>query len=524
MPALIFSRVSTRCAALTAFSTLSPASASRRTILAPPSALMPPWLLISSMAISAPIFLSRPWRAQRPDSGATSAILRRPRRRAPGRARPSGESQEQNPRTSVRMRRGDDHRGVLHLWSDAPGSPDRAAPTISRAWKENLRQAARTSTNERSPSASGLRVPGTAPMPDLERLPSSPIEAAGSSRRRRHPGQPGPQPRHLRGAGPGRRPHVANGAAFPRSPIRSPAVTPPCWASAIQTVEGNAGARGVRHRHRLHVGQHHRPRAPWAPWLEMRACIQSGARELLAGKRRRLPGGKAGTARLCLAGGASRSSWRNFRPRRPSGGGRGRLTGVLLLVGSRSRHRVEIRMALGHLERGAKRAGRKVEDLEVHLGGTNGDYEDRRGSAANGARPTAVHWGILRWGGRLRLSAGARAASARDPRRGARKVYPESPLHAHDWEWAAIKATSPVPDEVVARICDAIGPHRHAGGLRQRARPAHQASEYGTSTRCRSRPSRRPRRVEIARVPRHGVPAAGRAAGLRAALAGPAGG
>ena len=39
MPALIFSRVSTRWAALTAFSTLSPASASRRTILAPPERL-----------------------------------------------------------------------------------------------------------------------------------------------------------------------------------------------------------------------------------------------------------------------------------------------------------------------------------------------------------------------------------------------------------------------------------------------------------------------------------------------------
>src|SRR5689334_23462240 len=75
MPALIFSRVSTRCAALTAFSTLSPASASRSTIFAPPSALIPPWLLISSIAMSAPIFLSWPCRAHRPDSGATSAIL-----------------------------------------------------------------------------------------------------------------------------------------------------------------------------------------------------------------------------------------------------------------------------------------------------------------------------------------------------------------------------------------------------------------------------------------------------------------
>src|SRR6266436_2003987 len=76
IPALIFSRVRMRWAALTAFSTLSPASASRRTILAPPSALMPPWLLISSMAISAPIFLSCPCRAQRPERGTTSAILR----------------------------------------------------------------------------------------------------------------------------------------------------------------------------------------------------------------------------------------------------------------------------------------------------------------------------------------------------------------------------------------------------------------------------------------------------------------
>src|SRR5689334_9102277 len=75
MPALILSRVSTRCAALTAFSTLSPASASRSTSLAPPSALMPPWLLISSIAMSAPIFLSWPCRAHRPDSGATSAIF-----------------------------------------------------------------------------------------------------------------------------------------------------------------------------------------------------------------------------------------------------------------------------------------------------------------------------------------------------------------------------------------------------------------------------------------------------------------
>src|SRR6266849_10288738 len=84
MPALIFSRERTRWVALTAFSTLSPASASRRTIFAPPRALMPPWLLISSMAISAPIFLSCPCRAQRPERGTTSAILRSSTARAGG--------------------------------------------------------------------------------------------------------------------------------------------------------------------------------------------------------------------------------------------------------------------------------------------------------------------------------------------------------------------------------------------------------------------------------------------------------
>src|SRR5947208_2871178 len=40
------------------------------------SGLIPPWALISAMAISAPIFLSWPWRAHRPESGATSAILK----------------------------------------------------------------------------------------------------------------------------------------------------------------------------------------------------------------------------------------------------------------------------------------------------------------------------------------------------------------------------------------------------------------------------------------------------------------
>src|SRR4029450_4160678 len=69
--------------------------------------------------------------------------------------------------------------------------------------------------------------------------------------------------------------------------------------------------------------------------------------------------------------------------------------GVLLLVGS---NRGIVETALGHLERGAKRAGRKVEDLEVIWAVRTATMKTTE-EARRMARPTAVHWGILRWGG-----------------------------------------------------------------------------------------------------------------------------
>jgi 5,10-methylenetetrahydromethanopterin reductase len=70
-----------------------------------------------------------------------------------------------------------------------------------------------------------------------------------------------------------------------------------------------------------------------------------------------------------------------------------------------------------------------------------------------GAR-AAVHWGILRWGGHWIEPAGIRLPKLEIP--GAvYKVYPDL-SHAHDWD-AAIAATSFVPDEVVADLCDALG-------------------------------------------------------------------
>ena len=124
--------------------------------------------------------------------------------------------------------------------------------------------------------------------------------------------------------------------------------------------------------------------------------------------------------------------------------------GVLLLVGF---NRGIVQRALEHLERGARRAGRRLDDLEIV-------WAVRTGTAASTAearrlaRPTAVHWGILRWGGHWLEPAGVKIPELEIPE-AVWKVYPDL-SHAHDWE-AAIKATSFVPDDVVAELCDALG-------------------------------------------------------------------
>jgi 5,10-methylenetetrahydromethanopterin reductase len=124
--------------------------------------------------------------------------------------------------------------------------------------------------------------------------------------------------------------------------------------------------------------------------------------------------------------------------------------GVLLLVGF---NQGIVQRALEHLERGARRAGRRLDDLEIV-------WAVRTGTAASTAearrlaRPTAVHWGILRWGGHWLEPAGVKVPKLEIPD-AVWKVYPDL-SHAHDWE-AAIKATSFVPDDVVAELCDALG-------------------------------------------------------------------
>src|SRR5262249_1511830 len=124
--------------------------------------------------------------------------------------------------------------------------------------------------------------------------------------------------------------------------------------------------------------------------------------------------------------------------------------GALLLVGF---NRGIVERALDYLERGAKRSGRRLADLEiiwaVRMGTAPTTAEARRL-----ARPTAVHWGVLRWGGHWVEPAGLRLPKLEIPD-AVFQIYPDL-SHAHDWE-AAIAATSFVPDDVVAQLCDAMG-------------------------------------------------------------------
>src|SRR5437773_2829906 len=124
--------------------------------------------------------------------------------------------------------------------------------------------------------------------------------------------------------------------------------------------------------------------------------------------------------------------------------------GVLLLVGFNGGI---VQRALEHLERGAKRAGRRVEDLAVIWAARTATAATTAG-ARRLARPTAVHWGVLRWGGYWLEPAGIRLPKLEIPE-AIHTIYPDL-SHARDWE-AAIDATSFVSDEVVAQLCDALG-------------------------------------------------------------------
>ncbi|MBI4593649.1 MAG: LLM class flavin-dependent oxidoreductase [Candidatus Rokubacteria bacterium] len=286
-----------------------------------------------------------------------------------------------------------------------------------------------------------LRVPGTAPLPELMTLIRS-IEAAGFD-------------------GVGildsqmlcRDTFVTLGQAATHTSRLTlfPAVTNPftrhasVLAGAIQTVEELAPGRvkfviGTGYTSASTIGL--KP----ATLAQMRACLTT-VKALLAGQT------------IDFSGTRGRLGYAAGRPlpvlMAASGPKAIELAGeiadgALLLVGF---NRGIVETALAHLERGARRSGRRLEDLEIIWAvrtGTAATTEEARRLA----RPIAVHWGILRWGGDWLGPAGIRIPKLEIPD-AVGKIYPDL-SHAHDWE-AAIAATSFVPDEIVAQLCDALG-------------------------------------------------------------------
>ena len=286
-----------------------------------------------------------------------------------------------------------------------------------------------------------MRVPGTQPMPQLMRLIQS-IEAAGFDGAGILDSQLISRDTFV----------VLSQAATQTSRLTLfPAVTNPftrhasVLAGAIQSVEELAPGRvkfvmGTGYTSASTIGR--RP----ASLVEMRDCLLK-VRALLAGESVDF-GGTPG--RLA------------FAARRPiplimaaSGPKAIELAGeiadgVLLLVGF---NRGIIERALDYLERGARRAGRRVADLEV-IWAVRTCTAATTEEARRLARPTAVHWGVLRWGGHWLEPAGVTLPPLDIPD-AVYKIYPDL-SHAHDWE-AAIRATAFVPDDAVAHLCDAIG-------------------------------------------------------------------
>lgn len=286
-----------------------------------------------------------------------------------------------------------------------------------------------------------LRIPGTAPMPELVRFVRD-AEAAGFD-----------------GVGVLDSQMLARDTFVTLGQLASqtsrltlfPAVTNPITrhasvlAGAIATVEELAPGRvrfviGSGYTSASTIG-----RKP-ATLAEMRACVTS-VRALLAGQsvdfvgtRGRLPFVSGRRIPVVMAASGPRAIELAGEV----------ADGVLLLVGF---NRGIVETALGHLERGARRAGRRVEDLDV-VWAVRTVTAASTAEARRLARPTVVHWGVLRWGGYWVEPSGIRLPKFDVPE-AVFSIYPDL-SHAHDWE-AAITATSFVPDDVVAELCDAYG-------------------------------------------------------------------
>lgn len=286
-----------------------------------------------------------------------------------------------------------------------------------------------------------LRIPGTAPMSELARLLQD-VETAGFD-----------------GAG------ILDSQLLCRDVFVTlamaametsrmaifPAVTNPfsrhasVLAGALQTVEELAPGRlrciiGTGYTSASTIG-----RKP-ATLADMRACITM-VKDLLAGQAVDFDGtsGRLGFA----AGRTVPVLMAASGPRAIELAGEV-ADGVLLLVGYTPGI---VSAVLERLERGAKRAGRRLEDLEIIWAVRTGTASTTA-EAQRQARPIAVHWGVMRWGAHWLKEAGLQLPEFTIPP-AVRQIYPDL-SHAANWE-EAIAATAFVPDEVIAQLCDALG-------------------------------------------------------------------
>ena len=286
-----------------------------------------------------------------------------------------------------------------------------------------------------------LRIPGTAPMPELIKLIQN-VEAAGFD-----------------GAGIldsqllCRDTFVTMALASTHTSALTlfPAVTNPLTrhasvlASAVQTVEEIAPGRIKLIIGTGYTSAHTIGRKP-ATLAEMRACIAT-LRALLAGETVTF-GGTEG--RLAYASGRGIPVlMAAYGPKATELAGE-IADGVLLSVGFHPRIVAAVR---SHLAAGARRSGRRLEDLEV-LWAVRVGIAGSTAEARRQARPTVVHQALLSARSHWLPYTGLTLPRFEIPP-AVRAIYPDL-AHARDWE-QAIAATAFVPDDVIAELCDTLG-------------------------------------------------------------------
>jgi 5,10-methylenetetrahydromethanopterin reductase len=286
-----------------------------------------------------------------------------------------------------------------------------------------------------------LRIPGTSPMPELLELIQG-VEAAGFDGAGILDSQLLCRDTFVT---------MALAAAHTSSLTLFPAVTNPLTrhasvlAGAIQTVAETAPGRTKVVIGTGYTSAHTIGRKP-ATLAEMRACI---------GTLRALLGGESVTfgatsGRLAFASG------RRVPVLMAASGPKatelaGEIAdGVLLSVGFHPRVAAAV---LSHLETGARRGGRRLEDLEI-MWAVRAGIADSTAEARRMARPNVVHQGLLSPRSHWLPYTGLTLPRLEVPP-AVRAIYPDL-SHARDWE-QAIAATSFVPDDVIAELCDTFG-------------------------------------------------------------------